>query len=103
MTGSTHHPIRQARADVVRVPVTARRRTEEDDDLHISSDSDSELFHEFANDSSQTMHETPGGGDEPNSLSVLHSDLASLDAEIAVLQRGIVEATKRQSGGSPPQ
>ena len=106
---STHHPLRQARAaDVRSVPVTARRRNEEEnDDLHVSSDS--ELFQESANDSGQMQEAIGGGGGGgggdgdggTNSLSVLHSDLATLDAEIAVLQRGIVEATKRQSGGSP--
>ncbi len=33
-----------------------------------------------------------GGG---NALNALHTDLAKLDAEIAVLQRGILDATRR--------
>ncbi len=37
------------------------------------------------------------GDATPGALSALHSDLAKLDAEIAVLQSGILEATRRQN------
>ena len=37
------------------------------------------------------------GGSAPGALNALHTDLAKLDAEIATLQSGILEATRRQN------
>ena len=79
-----------------------------DDDLLMMS-SDSESYDQFENNSGMKVHDNHASGygaagtmsavgtADTGSLSVLHSDLAKLDAEIAVLQHGIVQATQRQT------